>query len=146
MFRQQRPDPVARPTLADASCVVAENMAGVTVGPLYFKFPNVGGVYVIGGHPVTTGCAAIDEGYVTAARMIALEVLKQELYRVGQSDEKPSETLRCEECSRVLAHPLLARDLPIGVSCGPVHFVMFRDGAELELHGNGSSLLKVAKS
>jgi hypothetical protein len=135
--------PLPRPQIADA--VVHGNVAldrslHITIGCVGFMFERDGEDWT-GGDAVTVGRGtAIDEAWLTAARTVAVEALRKEIRSAGGA-EVASDTIRCEDCGRLLCSTLLA-DAPTRdaeVMCGPIHVIGLQDGRTLTFRPDGSS-------
>ena len=142
-FQPKQLHPLPRPQIADAvvhGSVTLDKSLHVTIGCVGFMFERDGEDWT-GGDAVTVGRGTeIDEGWLTAARTVAVEALRREIRTAGGS-EVESDTLRCEECGKLLCSTLLAnaptRDAE--VMCGPVHLVGLQDGRTLTFRSDGSS-------
>lgn len=141
--------PVERPVLAHAKVVgdpLLERQVFVAVGHVAFRFWRADGHWT-GGEAVTVGRGTlIDEGWLTAARGVAVQALNTEIAGVAtdRGDFVPTETIRCESCGRLMTSSLLVfAESPRrkdGLSCGPVHVVTYENGRAIALRPDGSSV------
>jgi hypothetical protein len=141
IFRPTPIDPVPRPELSEARVFgdTSGDRVEVAVGhAVTFAFTKLEDGAWTGGQATTLARGyELDERWLTAARGVAVEALRAEALRRGEhvdSDEMPTETVRCPDCERLLCSPLLVREpRRTGVECGPLHVVAFEDGARLLL-------------
>lgn len=81
----------------------------------------------------------IDEGYITAARDLAVEALRRELAARGDEAGVP-ETVRCDECHRIIATPELGKSEGgriTKIECGVQHVITFSNRRRLFVEASG---------
>ena len=129
------------PTLSDCKVVGAPSSGAVTVlvgSGVSFGFTREGDgeeeVWV-GGEALTASRGiAVSEAYLRAARDLAVEALRRTL----TGEEGADDTVRCDECSRLLCHAQLKGAGTVKrVWCGPEHTVSFASGRSITLDGAG---------
>lgn len=138
--------PVPRPELADAR-VLAHNVTldaelFVSVGAMGFRFARNEDGDFEGGEAVTIGRGSeVDEAWLTAARLVAIEALRHALREAGGEDDGPAtETIRCDGCGKLLCSAEL---VPFSgkaktVECGPEHVVTAPGMVALTFESDGS--------
>lgn len=144
-----RYDPAPAPTLEGAIVDLVlhddEESSAVVVFPgILVEFTRAAAGETWQGGGCTTRCAntMIDEGYITAARDLAVEALHRELAARGSPVEAHAETVRCSECQRVIASPELGRSEGgriTGIDCGPDHVVRFSNRRALVVTAAGAA-------
>lgn len=136
------PTQLQPPTLADAR-VVGEPASGrvlVEVAhAVAFSFDREGdGGDWEGGDALTSGRGLpVAEEWLSVARHVAAEALRRVL--TADSPDGAGDTVRCEECDRLLCSPVLSGAGSVKkLYCGPEHTVLFESGRCFVLAADGT--------
>lgn len=141
-YKPSPPTPVPHPTQNQASLhgnVSTDRAVYVSVSVLDFWFRHDAPSHTWsddGTAIVTEADFKIDEGYIAAARELAVDLLRSELTKFGGD---PVAT-RCSDCGRLLSSPDFGHNDVLEVNCGPAHVVVMKDGRALTLRPDGSSV------
>lgn len=136
--------PVTPPVPSDVRVlgdVGLEAVLTVSVGAVGFLFERVpDSEDWTGGEALTLGRGTeLDEGWLTAARKLAIDALKREMSASDESGET-FESVRCAECGRVLSAPQLDEAGKLRrVDCGPAHVLRFDRGPALQVNPDGTA-------
>ncbi len=146
-FRPTQLQPVTRPQIADAHVLgdlLIERVVWVRIGAFVFRFWREEDGAWTGGEAAPAGRGGpVDEGWLTAARSVAVEAMKADLAARGEAVATPTETFRCALCNRIMTSKLAVGLRPAVEICGPVHIFSTGDGRALTVRPDGSSAWSV---
>jgi hypothetical protein len=135
--------PVPRPDFSDAIVdgnVDLESRVIVAVKGVGFLFNRVEDGWTGGEALTIRRNERIDEGWITAAREVAIEALRHEVDKNG-GQSTATGTLQCPDCRRLMcSKDLVDAGRPSHVECGPTHLAFFEDKNEaLSFRPDGST-------